>query len=148
MNVTLEQLKAGSVVVDARGTIGVVMEIRMSNPTYPVIFAVKASGTQYKAKPSDFRAVIGQADLDVFKGVQEASKEAKGQGGMFGLDVGAPGNLKGVKVGESIMVNHGGRVVQAVFERYVWNRPKYPVVYSINGKTWKGPDSVVVGKAA
>lgn len=148
MNVTLEQLKAGSVVIDSRGTIGVVTEIRANNPMYPVIFAVKASGTQYKAKPGDFKAVIGQVDLELFKGVQEASKVVKEKVSMFGLDVGAPGNLKGVKVGEAIMVSHYNKVVQAVFEGYSWNRPKYPVAYSINGKKWKGADSVVVGKAA
>ena len=120
-------------------------EVRSDRPAWPVIFALKASGTAYKGRPDMFKAVVGSVDLEAFRGVQEAAREA------VVADVplfGCPENLKGLKVGDRINVTHGSKLVEAVYDGYDYRRPKYPVSYTINGRRRKGRAEGVVGKAA
>ena len=146
MSVKLEELKPGVVAIDSRGSICVITEIRPESPVWPVIFVVKASGSAYKGRPDMFKAVVGQVDLNAFNGILEAAKENKVQG--WDNDPLMPESLSGIKIGDTINVRHGASVVQAIYKGYNHNRPKYPVCYEINGRSWKGPVTTVVGKAA
>ena len=146
MSVELKDLVVGSVVIDNRGSIGIVVETNHT-PTYPIIFAVKASGSRYKGRPTDFRAVIGTVDAKAFleacRQSIERSEPLFGENPMF-----LPEPLKGMnlKIGDKIKIRHGFSVVNAVYEGYSYSRPKYPVSYTINGKKWKCPAAAVVSK--
>lgn len=72
MSVELKDLEVGSIVVDCTDSIGIVLETNRT-PTYPIVYAKKASGSRYKARPSDFKAVIGKGDINAFNGATVAS---------------------------------------------------------------------------
>ena len=149
MSVELKDLEVGSVVVDIRGAIGIVTELKLSNPTYPVIFAVKASGSHYKARPDQFRAVIGKADINAFKGASDKPTERPVSSGTdLSFLMPEPLRSMGLKIGDKIKVKQGFSVVDAIFNGYKASRPKYPISYEINGKRWKGAVSIIVSKAA
>jgi len=137
------------VAIDERGAICVVTEIRANAPAWPVIFAVKASGAAYKGRPETFKAVVGSVDLAAFKAASGAAGGAR-EKRSAGTDVDflVPTVLKGVKVGDTVRLKHRYEVVEATYLGYNRNRPKYPVTYELNGKRWKGPLEIVVGKVA
>jgi hypothetical protein len=146
MSVELKDLEVGSIVVDIRGCLAIVLETNHT-PTYPIIFATKASGSRYKGRPTDFRTVIGKADINAFNGASTMSSTLSVSGGMD-LFLPEPLRSMGLKIGDPIKVKHGYAVVNAIFDGYKMSRPKYPVSYIIDGKRWKGMVSAIVGKAA
>jgi hypothetical protein len=150
MPVELKDVEVGSVVIDDRGSIGIVTDIVLSRPKYPITFAIKASGSLYKGNPANFKAVIGKVDIQAFKAA--SSKPTALSEPLFGFDpMFLPEPLKSLnlKPGDKINVRHGfGKVSEAVYEGYKPSRPKYPISYTIDGKRWKGPISAIVGKAA
>ena len=145
--VELKDLAVGSVVVDCRGGIGIVMDIT-NRPKYPVTYAVKASGSRYKADPGQFRCVVGKIDVEAFKAAVNTPLFPLVESGLQSMYL--PESLKGMnlKVGDKIVVKHGYKTVEAVFEEFIFTRPKYPVTYSINGKRWKGKYESIVSKVA
>jgi hypothetical protein len=151
MSVELKDIEIGSVVIDNRGAIGIVTDIVLNRPTWPIVFAVKASGSLYKGRPDLFKAVIGKVDIAAFKAASKAPAdlpERKDMSDIFPGLIPEPLRSMGLKVGDKINVNHGFSVVEAIYDGYKFSRPKYPITYTINGKRWKGAASVVVGKVA
>ena len=151
MTVELKDIEVGSVVIDCRGAIGIVTEIT-SRPTWPITYALKASGSLYKGKPEIFKAIIGKVDINVFKAASEAPVVSQVFGEFNGTDISLlmpePLRSMGLKIGDKIKIKHGFTVVEAIFDGYKLSRPKYPISYTINGKRWKGTTSAIVGKAA
>ena len=130
--------------MDRRGCIGIVLATS-NTPTYPIIFAVKASGSRYKGRPADFKAVIGKADVAAFQAACVASEPI-----VTCPDIFLPEPLKSMnlKPGDKIKVRHGGTIVEAIYQGYKFSRPKYPISYTIDGRNWKGTAMGILGKAA
>lgn len=148
MPVELKNVEVGSVVVDDRGGIGIVIDIVLSRPKYPLTYALKASGSLYKASPANIRAVIGKVGVATFKAA--CSKPIVPQP-MFGFDdnfLPEPLKSMNLKPGDRIKVRHGGTIVEAIYQGYKFSRPKYPISYTIDGRNWKGPAIGILGKAA
>lgn len=146
MSVNLSELKPGMVAIDQGGSICVITEMRPDRPVWPVVYVrQKASGTAYKGRPESFKAIVGQVDLAAFQAVLEAATKATlSAEPVFGC----PENLKGLKIGDVVMIRHGSSVVQAVYEGYHYNRPKYPISYAYNGRHWKGVTGAVQNKVS
>lgn len=142
---TMDKFSVGSVVVDLNGSIGVVMEIRPASAT-PIIYAVKASGSLYRARLDMFKAVVGSVDVGALKAIMEEARAAKVRG--FDDDFMVPEPLKGIKIGDKIKVRQGFGVKEVIYKGYNPNRPKMPVSYDDEGKSYKSTVSCVMGKVA
>lgn len=148
---TLNELKPGAVAITNDGKIVVITGHDLNRPRRPIRLKVKAGGTEYISPLDGFKAVVGQVDLDAFNKAAAPlfpSVPPVERGSPFPpFGVKPNEDLKDLKVGDLIRVRHGSRVVTATFGGYSWSRPKYPISYTINGKRWKGPMDVIVGKA-
>lgn len=148
MNLTQNELKPGAVAITSDGKIAVITGFSPNRPKNPINLSFKPGGTTYVSSPDCFTAVVGQVDLEAYNkaGVSPvplwnplSSVES------FGL----PDNIKtmDLKPGDLIRYRHGGKVVTVTFKGFNWNRPKYPVSYTINGRPWKGQVKAILGKA-
>jgi len=161
MTLTINDLKVGSLVVGMNGKMGVVVGHELNRPKHPIMYKNSPDGATYIAGADYFKAILGSVDMDAFNNAAikmpifpnipafvPASREP-----LFGTDIEHIGivpvqiaEMK-LKSGDQIQVRHGSRVITVEFSGFNWNRPKYPVSYTINGKKWKGPLSVIIGKA-
>jgi len=146
MNLTLNELKPGAITSD--GKIAVITGFSPNRQKNPILLSFKPGGTTYVSSVDRFSAVVGNVDLDAYKkaGVSPVPLwEPRSSVESFGL----PPIVKelDLKAGDLIRLRHGGKVVTATFNGFNWNRPKYPVSYGLNGKSWKGNVAGIVGKA-
>jgi hypothetical protein len=125
------ELKPGMVALTNNNDIVIITGFKAGK--YPIIF--KKGDKSFCGAPSDFKDVVGMADLKKFEQVIGASDFA-------------PDSLKGVNVGDPIMVLQSGKPVPAIFRGYFPSRPQYPVAITMNGKQYKIPARLVVQKAA
>ena len=148
---SVSDLEAGSVAVTADGKLAVIVGIAPNRPKNCIKLKMTADGKTYVASPDYFRAVVGSVDLDKFEAAAKPRErlELASRQSLFGSSL-IPENLRAMdlKPGDSIRVRHGRKVVVATFGGYNFNRPKYPVSYTINGKPWKGTYQGVVSKVA
>jgi hypothetical protein len=146
----LSELEPGSLAVLNDGSLAIVLEHRMSYPKNPVIFskANKVGGARYKAPASDFRAVIGLVDLDEYNRQMMNVPGAASSNGTDDPRL-VPSVLKGVKIGDMIMLRRRGGPEKVKYMGYKPSRPKYPVSFeTMSGRCMKCAVSMVIGKAS
>ena len=146
MGMTLNELVPGTVAITINDDIAVITGHNLSRPKYPISYKVKASPKGYKGRPEDFRVIIGKVDVQAFLGACEASAVVPAMD--WSPYMPEPLKSMNIGVGDVISVRHGHGVVQAVFKGWNPGRPKYPITYDYNGKSWKGVVAAVVGKVA
>ena len=147
MSIQLSDVQVGSVVLGMDGKIAVVVKIDQSRPRRPLSVKTKAGGPVYVAHLESFASVVGQVDMVKFEAPMGLQDYNLTPSNLVNVAVEAP-KVSDLKPGDKIQYKHGGRVVVAEFIGYNWNRPKYPVLYTLNGKRWKGTVENIVGKAA
>ena len=147
MSIQLSDVQVGSVVLGMDGKIAVVTKIDLSRPRRPLSVKMKAGGQVYVAHLEDFESVVGQVDMVKFEAPLGLHGYNLTPSNISDVVVGAP-KVNDLKPGDKIQYKHGGRVVTAEFNGYNWNRPKYPVLYTLNGKRWKGTVEGIVSKVA
>ena len=147
MSIQLSDVQVGSVVLGMDGKIAVVVKVDVSRPRRPLSVKMKAGGPVYVAHLDDFASVVGQVDMVKFEapmGLYNYNLTPSN----FADVVVEPPKANDLKAGDKIQYKHGGRVVVVEFNGYNWGRPKYPVLYTLNGKRWKGTVEGIVGKVA
>jgi hypothetical protein len=135
----------GTLAVDVRGKLAVVLEHKLNNPKNPVIYTASPGGTRYKGPTSFFKAVVGTVDMTAFN---EAAGPAPKRAGMgTDEDWAVPAILKGVKIGDKIRIRTGRRGEEIVtYDGYNRRRPKYPVSFTaVDGTPRKGTLGIVIG---
>jgi hypothetical protein len=142
MSVSLSDLKPGKVAISVTGKIAVIVDYKATNKKYPIIYKVGISSTTYKGNADDFKAIIGDADLDKFK--EQLTEDSPNR---YDDDEVVPNELKGIKIGDSIRVRNGAKTIIAEYLGYNPNRPKNCVSIRVNSREMKGPLSCVIGKA-
>jgi len=147
VSIQLSDVQVGSVVLGMDGKILVVVKIDKNRPRRPLSVKTKAGGTVYVAHLDDFASVVGQVDMAKFEAPVGAYPCELPPMNLSNVVV-EPPKVNDLKPGDKMQYRHGGRVVVVEFIGYNWNRPKYPVLYLLNGKRWKGPVENIVGKAA
>ena len=148
MSVELKDLEVGSIVVDCTDSIGIVLETNRT-PTYPIVYAKKASGSRYKARPSDFKAVIGKGDINAFNGATAASTgRSEATDAFDAMFMPEPLKSMGLKIGDKINIRHGYGTSVAIYGGYKPSRPINPVSFTIDGRRYKGSVSLIISKAA
>lgn len=145
MSVPIEELTPGTVAITLNGKIAVVTGHRPQNTKYPVLYKTGTGVTTYKGNGGDFRAVIGVADVDDF--LAECEERPKERPSGFDNDLLVPEPLKGLKVGDTIEIRGRRGVERAEYRGYNPRAPKNCVNLRMRGKDYKGPLSIVVGKA-
>jgi len=140
MNVTIDQLTVGSVVITRNGAIGIVTDFRPQNTKYPVLYKTKAGTTTYKGSPNDFTAVIGNADATRL--IEVAQKKAEAVNVMASSY--GPDAIKGLSVGDTITIRANGKLSCVIYEGYNPRRPKNPLSFTMNGRQYKGSLNLIV----
>lgn len=119
-------VNVNDVILTNQGQIGIVTSIKSGK--YPVVYQSKKGANGYHCGYGDVKMVIGKATPE---GVAEIeAKEA-----VDIPDYMLPDKLKGAKSGETKLKLVNGDEV--LFMDYKASRPKYPVIYSKNGKQYK-----------
>lgn len=136
-------LVPGTIAIARDGRIAIITELKPSNTKYPVIYSFKTDARGYKGNESDFTAILGIAELDVWNQNKPAPKP-KGTD----VDFLVPEALKGIKIGDKITIRSRRGTETVTYDGYNSNRPKYPVSFTDEkGRSMKGGVSLVIGKA-
>jgi hypothetical protein len=138
------ELTPGTIALCRDGRIAIVTELKPRNTKYPVIYKFKTGTNGYKGNENDFTAILGQGDLGAFNGKDE-QKPRVSTG--YDHDALVPDVLKGIKIGDTITIRSRRGTQQAEYLGYNPSRPKNCVSLRMNGKEYKGPLGIVVGKA-
>lgn len=138
--VELKDLVPGTIVIANDGRIAIVTEIDTGNIRYPVIYSFKTCARGYKGSQNDFQAILGVVDIDAWN--------ARKRKPFVGTDSDAmvPDVLKGVRIGDRIMVVGRRGTEEATYLGYNPNRPKNCLSFEIGGKKYKGTLSLFAGK--
>jgi len=144
MTVELKDLVPGAVVLSNDGKIAIVTDFKSSNTKYPVIYKFKTGTRGFKGDASDFRAILGKVDLTTFLDGDNATKKATTG---YDNDALVPAPLKGIKIGDMITIRSRRGTEEVEYLGYNPRRPKNCVSIRMNGKEYKGPLNIVVGKA-
>jgi len=148
MSYSLSELKPGTLAARYDGQLVIITEHKLSNPKYPVIYKTKAESKSWKGSLADIKTVLGSVDLDAFITSIGATAPSPSRHTGTDNDFLVPDILKGVKVGDSIVIRGRGGNETVTYDGYNRNRPKYPVSFSRNGRAMKAPMSMVVGPVA
>jgi len=142
----MAKLEIGTVVLTANGQVAIVTGYKARNKKYPIIYKTKVGATSYKGNDHDFLAILGKVDdvSPLTKASEEARKEV-----VTGTDndILVPKELKGIKIGDTILIRNRGKEQKATYMGYNRRRPKNCVSIKITGRDYKGPLSLVIGKA-
>jgi hypothetical protein len=136
-----QELVMGTVVITVDNKIAVIMEHRTANIKYPYIYRTSVKGASYKGCIENFVAVVGEVDIVDFKKACENTLMPKNKWEI-------PDELQNFNIGDEIIIegNNKGRQ-KVIFRGYNPKRPKNCVTIEFNGKEYKGPLSIVKGKA-
>lgn len=149
-DLTMADLKVGSVALMYGNRMVVVVGVNPNKPKNCISYKQQPNSTTYIAAVSDFTKVIGQVDMNAFNAVVIPKDPVENKGTDFvpSWDSTIPQRIKdmNLKIGDTILVRHGAKPIQILFQGFNWNRPKYPLCYSVNGKNWKGSLSMILSK--
>jgi len=144
---TLNDLTPGTLVALSDGKLAVITGYRTNNPVNPVVFKMAAGQKSYKGSVSQFKAVIGTVELSKFNEACGVSPVIPRMSG-FDNDSLVPDSLKGIRIGDKVIIRSrkGSEVV--TYGGYNPRRPKFPVSFAdASGRQMKGTVGLVVGKA-
>ena len=144
--ITLENIKVGTVIVTC-GKLAIVERVMPNRPKNSIQYKNNTEHRGYICGINDVQAILGDVDIAEWQGAltPKAPIIRAERNDSWAM----PEELRamGLTVGDTILVKHGHSTRKATFKGYNANRPKYPVSYEINGKSWKGTKGIVVGKA-
>lgn len=135
-------MTSGTVAITISGKIAIVTGYNAASKKYPVIYKTGTGVTTYKGCAEDFKAVIGVAEVDVF--MEQCRERPSERPAGIDMDWAVPEELKGLKVGDIIAIK--GKKSSAEYRGYNPKAPKRCVNIRIDGKDYKGPLSMVIGK--
>lgn len=138
----LKELIPGTVVVDLRGKLCIVIGIDLNRPKNPVRY-MTGNLTKYIGSPDFFRTAVGTVDLAKLEAATAPRPTTTfGQGTASSVDESADmtplfGPLAGLKVGDKVTVTGYGAVKPAIYSGYNPRATRLPVKVLINGKKYK-----------
>lgn len=138
---SIQELVVGTVAITDKGKIAVIMEHRTANTKYPIIYKTSTNSQTYKACLENFACVVGEVDVEDFKEACNATLVPNKKSSI-------PEELRDFDIGDMIeILGASGKKQVAEYRGYNSRRPKNCVSIRMNGKDYKGPLSIVVGKA-
>jgi hypothetical protein len=143
--ITLADIQVGTIIV-TNGKVAIVDEVNYRRHKNPIAYKNNTEHRGYICGIEQIQAVLGNVSIEKWDASKGPSNVVPT---VTRLDHWAmPENLQkmGLKPGDVISVSHGRKIVEATFTGYSSSRPKHPVSYSINGKKWKGPGSIIIRK--
>jgi hypothetical protein len=144
MNLTLNDLTPGTVAITVRGDIAVVTEQKPRNSKNSVIYKIKTTGSTYKGAPDFFTAVVGSVNLPDFLSACEPKTSRSNN---TDADWAVPEALRGLKIGDKIIIRNGLKTEEAEYLGFNPRRPKNGLSIGINGKQFKGSVGLFIRKA-
>ena len=143
--VHIDDLTPGTIALTIGGKIAIVTQLKPQNTKYPVIYKHKIGANGYKGNEHSFIAILGKVDIDTFR--DNDNTEPRPRTG-YDHDFMVPDQLKGIKIGDTITIRSRRGTQEAVYQGYNPKAPKNCVNITIDGKDFKGPLAIVVGKAS
>ena len=117
----------------------VVEEIKTTRPSNPILYT--NGKTRYKGGPESFKAIIGTAELEKVKEVRV--EPAKALSSFFTSE-----ELKGVEIGDHIVIRNRRHQEVVVYEGFSPRRPKNALNFrTLKGTDYKGPVTLFIRKA-
>jgi hypothetical protein len=141
ISISEKELVVGTVVITTKGEIAVITEHKTANLKYPYIYKKNVKGSSYKGSIDGFKCVVGEVDVVDFAEACDTHLTPQNKNQL-------PEELRDFNIGDDIIILGSNGVEQVVeYRGYNPRRPKNCVSIRINGKEYKGPLSIVVGKA-
>lgn len=138
MTIQRHELTPGTIAITKNGKIVLITDVKSQNVKYPIIYTSKIDARGYKGNENDFQTILGQVSLSNFTD----NKPDKVVG--YDEDFIVPAELKGIKIGDTIMIRSRKGTEAVEYLGYNPRCPKNCVSIRMKGKDYKGPLSIVV----
>jgi len=137
-DVSIDNIEVGTILV-VGGKLAIVEEVKHTRPTNPISYRNNTTHRGYICGIGDVDAILGHVELGNWRDALKSSGNAVKLPSGIAHTSGMPDMLRGINVGDRIQMRHGrGGPISVEYAGYKASRPKYPILYKHNGRTWKG----------